>query len=93
MGFFKKKAGDDFRRSEILAELGVSEGAPAYIPEAISRSPGEHVRVGIIGFGGEGESLVRNAGFATPSGSPIGKRRWRTTRATIGSRATSIRMT
>ncbi len=64
--FFKKKAGDDFRRSEILAELGVGEGAPAYIPEAISRSPGEHVRVGIIGFGGEGEALVRNAGFAHP---------------------------
>jgi predicted dehydrogenase len=65
-GFFKKKAGDDFRRSEILSELGVSEGAPAYIPEAVSRSPSEHVRVGIIGFGGEGESLVRNAGFAHP---------------------------
>ena len=66
LSFFKKKAEDDFKRSEILAELGVGESGPAIIPEAISRPPAELVRVGIIGFGGEGESLVRNAGFAHP---------------------------
>jgi len=64
--FFKKKYEDDFKRREILAELGVTEGAPAVIQEAISRPPGELIRVGIIGFGGEGESLIRNAGFAHP---------------------------
>jgi predicted dehydrogenase len=64
--FFKKKFEDDFKRREILAELGVIEGAPAVIPEAISRPPGELIRVGIIGFGGEGESLIRSAGFAHP---------------------------
>ncbi|MGD8868617.1 MAG: Gfo/Idh/MocA family oxidoreductase [Gemmatimonadales bacterium] len=64
--FYKKKFEDDFKKREILSELGVSEGAPAVIPEAISRPPGDRIRVGIIGFGGEGESLVRSAGFATP---------------------------
>jgi hypothetical protein len=29
-------------------------------------APGDRIRVGIIGFGGEGESLVRHAGFAHP---------------------------
>ena len=49
-----------------MAELGISEGAPAVIPNAISRPPGDRIRVGIIGNGGEGESLVRSAGFAHP---------------------------
>ena len=66
LSFFKKKSSDDFKRQEIMAELGVTEGAPAFIPEVISRPPSELVRVGIIGFGGEGESLVRNAGYAHP---------------------------
>jgi predicted dehydrogenase len=64
--FGKKKAADDFKKKTILSELGVKEGGPAYIPNAISKPPSERVRVGIIGFGGEGESLVRNAGFAHP---------------------------
>ncbi len=65
-GFLKKKGADDFRRGEILSELGVTERGPAVIPDAISRPPGERIRVGIIGFGGEGESLIRHAGFAHP---------------------------
>jgi hypothetical protein len=65
-GFFKKKAEDDFKKQEILAELGVSEGAPAVIPDAISRPPGDLIRLGIIGYGIEGSSLVRHAGFAHP---------------------------
>jgi predicted dehydrogenase len=64
--FFKKKAADDLRREAILEELGVREGGPAVIPDAISRPPGERIRVGIIGYGGEGEALVRFAGFAHP---------------------------
>jgi predicted dehydrogenase len=63
---YKKKAKDDFAKREILAELGVMEGGPAVIPDAISRPPGERIRVGIIGMGGEGEALVRFAGFAHP---------------------------
>ena len=64
--FFKKKVADDVKKEAIMAELGVGESGPAYIPEAISRPPGERIRLGIIGNGGEGESLVRHAGFAHP---------------------------
>jgi predicted dehydrogenase len=64
--YLKKKAKDDAKKDAILSELGVREGGPAVIPDAISRPPGERVRVGIIGFGGEGEALVRHAGFAHP---------------------------
>ena len=40
LNFLKKKAADDLRKREILAELGVTEGGPAVIPDAISRPPG-----------------------------------------------------
>jgi predicted dehydrogenase len=36
------------------------------IPNAVSRPPSRRIRLGIIGYGGEGESLVRHAGFAHP---------------------------
>jgi predicted dehydrogenase len=66
LSFFKKKAADDFKRRAILEELGVSEGGPAVIDNAVSRPPGKRIRLGIIGFGGEGESLIRHTGFAHP---------------------------
>jgi predicted dehydrogenase len=62
----KRKAADEARKSAILSELGVRESGPAVIPEAISRPPSRRIRLGIIGNGGEGESLVRHAGFAHP---------------------------
>jgi predicted dehydrogenase len=49
-----------------MSELGITEGAPAFIPDAVSRPVGDRIRVGIIGNGGEGESLVRSAGFGHP---------------------------
>ncbi len=64
--FLKKKAKDDATRRAILSELGVGESGPAFIPNAVSRPVGDRVRVGIIGFGGEGEALIRHAGFAHP---------------------------
>jgi predicted dehydrogenase len=64
--FLKKRAADDIKKQAILAELGVTETGPAVIPNAISSPPGDRVRVGIIGMGGEGEALVRFAGFAHP---------------------------
>jgi predicted dehydrogenase len=64
--FFKKKAADDFKKAAILEELGVTETGPAIIPNAMSQPPGDRIRVGIIGMGGEGEALVRYAGFAHP---------------------------
>ena len=64
--YFQKKAADDVKKEAILEELGVQESGPAYIPDAISRPPSERIRLGIIGNGGEGEALVRHAGFAHP---------------------------
>ena len=54
------------RKAAILSELGVTEIGPAVIPSAISRPPGRRIRLGLIGVGGEGESLLRHAGFAHP---------------------------
>jgi len=65
-GYYKKKLEEDAKRAAIMEELGISEGAPAFIPEAVSRPVGDRIRVGIIGNGGEGESLIRSAGFAHP---------------------------
>lgn len=62
----KKQARDNARRAAIMAELQVSERGAAVIPSAISRPPSRRIRLGIIGNGGEGESLVRFAGFAHP---------------------------
>jgi predicted dehydrogenase len=64
--FLKKKAADDAKKEAILAEIGVHETGPAIIPNAISQPPSQRVRLGIIGYGGEGEALVRHAGFAHP---------------------------
>jgi predicted dehydrogenase len=64
--FFRKKAADDAKKQAIMAELGVREGGPAVIENAVSNPPSQRLRLGIIGYGGEGESLVRHAGFAAP---------------------------
>jgi predicted dehydrogenase len=64
--YLKKRAADAVRKQAIMSELGVAESGPAIIPNAISKPPGKKIRLGIIGYGGEGESLVRHAGFASP---------------------------
>lgn len=63
---FRKKAREDLRREAILSELKVAETGPAIIPQAVSRPPSRRIRLGVIGYGGEGESLVQHAGFAHP---------------------------
>src|SRR5919106_3208658 len=68
LSFLKKKAVDDARRRALLAELGVTETGPAVIENAVSRPPGKQIRLGIIGFGGGGEALIRHAGVAPPEG-------------------------
>jgi hypothetical protein len=60
---FRKKGLDDFRRNEILSELGDLGGAPAVIPE-MRHAAGDKIRLGIIGCGGEGNWLTHCAGFA-----------------------------
>ena len=62
----KKKLSDDFKKKEILAELGISRKAPSILPETVLPKPKELARLGIIGFGGRGEALVHAAGFAHP---------------------------
>jgi predicted dehydrogenase len=54
------------KREAIAAELGVELESPAFLEEAISRDRQQTIRIGIIGNGGEGESLVRSLGFAHP---------------------------
>ena len=66
VGWYQKKLDAEAKRAAIMSELGIGEGAPAVIPNAVSRSPGNRIRLGIIGNGGEGEALVRSAGFAHP---------------------------
>ncbi len=60
---FRKKGLDDFRRNEILSELGDIGGAQAVIPE-MRHAAGGKIRLGIIGCGGEGNWLMHCAGFA-----------------------------
>lgn len=64
--FLKKKLADDFKKKEILAELGISKKAPEVLPKTALKKPKELIRLGIIGFGGRGEALVHAAGFAHP---------------------------
>lgn len=61
-----RKGRNDEKRREILEELGVSGEAPAIIDRARSRPPSERINLGIVGVGGEGEALLRGAGFAHP---------------------------
>lgn len=64
--FLRKKWLDDIKKKEILAELGLEGKAPAVIPKTTMKKPGELIRLGIIGFGGRGEYLVKSSGFAHP---------------------------
>jgi predicted dehydrogenase len=65
-GAWAKKAEADAKRREILDEIGVSGEGPAIIDNAISNPPSERINLGIIGNGGEGEALLRGAGFLHP---------------------------
>jgi predicted dehydrogenase len=62
----RKKAMDDYRKQEILAELGLEKKAPAVLPKTTMKKNGELIRIGVIGFGGRGENVARAAGFAHP---------------------------
>ncbi len=50
---------------KILDELGLNGEAPAIQTQAVSKESGDLIRLGIIGYGGRGEHLVRAAGFAS----------------------------
>jgi predicted dehydrogenase len=65
--FFEKRSLDKNKKSNILAELGITEKpqAPAVITTPPAKA-GKQIRLGIIGYGGRGESLIRSAGIAHP---------------------------
>ena len=66
-GAIAKKSRDNFKKRLILSELGLEEGAPSVLPKTTFKKQGELIRIGIIGFGGRGESLIRSAGFVHPT--------------------------
>ncbi len=46
VGWYQKRLEASAKREAIMAELGITEGAPAVIPNAISRPPGNRIRRG-----------------------------------------------
>jgi hypothetical protein len=62
----RKQAVDEFKKNQILAEMGMEKKAPAVLPKTTMKKAGQLVRVGIIGYGGRGENVIRAAGFAHP---------------------------
>jgi predicted dehydrogenase len=63
--FLKKKSSDDEKKNQILSELGLDHEEPA-VPSSAERKSGDLIRLGIIGYGGRGEHLIRGLGFAHP---------------------------
>jgi len=63
-GVWRKTSSGDEKRRKIFEELGVTGDAPAVIPEAISNPPSEKLRLGVVGYGGRGQAVMRGAGFA-----------------------------
>ena len=54
---------DAVKKSNLLQDLVKEKQAP---PVVSSTGISDHIRIGIIGYGGRGGHLVRGAGFATP---------------------------
>ena len=54
---------DAVKKSNLLQDLVKKKQAPAIVSSTGSY---EHLRIGVIGYGGRGGHLVRGAGFATP---------------------------
>jgi len=63
---WEKIAGERAKRKLILDELGLIEEAPSSREPVSPPSSKELIRVGVIGFGGRGESVVQSLGFAHP---------------------------
>jgi predicted dehydrogenase len=65
--FFARKARADEKRRTVLRGLGLTEEASDEAPRSIVKGVRkDKLRLGIIGFGGEGESLIRGLGYAHP---------------------------
>jgi len=64
--FFKKRQRDNYLKNEIFKELDISKEAPSVLPKTTFKEAGELIRLGIIGHGGRGSSLIHWAGFPHP---------------------------
>jgi predicted dehydrogenase len=53
-------------RERLLEELGIEDEGAAEFSELETMTHPETLRIGIVGYGGEGESLIRSLGFAHP---------------------------
>ena len=62
-GIWRKKKHDHYRANKLKKELNMSDARPFVSPR---KAGGDTIRIGIIGFGGRGEHLLRGAGFAHP---------------------------
>src|SRR6056297_3056653 len=63
-GVFRKQRYKNFLRQNILQETSMSHNTPS--PVYFGKATGEKLRLGIIGYGGRGEHLVRALGFPHP---------------------------
>ncbi|MBS3774923.1 MAG: Gfo/Idh/MocA family oxidoreductase [Bacteroidales bacterium] len=63
-GVFRKQRYKNFLRQNILQETSMSRNTPS--PVYFGKATGERLRLGIIGYGGRGEHLVRALGFPHP---------------------------
>jgi predicted dehydrogenase len=65
-GLYKRRMWDTERRKSLLEELGLDSSLDTARAKAPEKRTGDLIRIGIIGYGGRGEHLVRAAGFAHP---------------------------
>ena len=63
--FYKKKTFAQAKVKAIQNELGLNK-APSILPETTYKSQGDLIRIGLVGAGGRGTSLLRSIGFADP---------------------------
>ena len=64
-GLAKKRSWDAERKKNLLEELGLEEEWDSGHTRPSLKKPEELLRIGIIGYGGRGEHLVRAVGFRT----------------------------
>ena len=62
----RRRGLDAEERRRLLDELGIEDEGAAVFSDRETRTHPDRVRVGIVGYGLEGEFLVRNLGFAHP---------------------------
>ncbi|MCL7971241.1 MAG: Gfo/Idh/MocA family oxidoreductase [marine benthic group bacterium] len=62
----RRKGLADDERERLLAELGIEDEGSAVFSELTTMTHPDTLRIGIVGYGGEGESLIRSLGFAHP---------------------------